>query len=175
MGIWFPTYRLHKIKEILEGPKYETAFNIVFRAACRWTDLKGSKHLDPRMLAITNKEPFTAEVHHYRSCYHTYTLWVGSVGSALYVISDGTGELLYADNLALVEFVKNIHSMRLEMYQIKSVNSDDVTKAAVLLGNEIKNQRATQGWSLDVEDNEATFPESWSNSCQIILIYTKNR
>ena len=56
------------------------------------------------------------------------------------------------------------------MYQIKSVNSDDVTKAAVLLGNEIKNQRATQGWSLDVEDNEATIPESWSNSCQTILI-----
>ena len=47
------------------------------------------------------------------------------------------------------------------MYQIKSVNSDDVTKAAVLLGNEIKNQRATQGWSLDVEDNEATIPELW--------------
>ena len=60
--------------------------------------------------------------------------------------------------------------MRLEMYQIESVNSDYVTKAAVLLGNEIKNQRATQGWSLDVEDNEATIPESWSNSCQTILI-----
>ena len=54
----------------------------------------------------------------------------------------------------MVEFVKNIHSMRLEMYQIKYVNSDDVTKAAVLLGNEIKNQRATQGWSMDVEDYE---------------------
>ena len=85
--------------------------------------------------------------------------------SALYVISNGTGKLLYADYIAMVEFVKNIHSMRLEMYKIKSVNSDDVTKAAVLLGNEIKNQRATQGWSLDVEDNEATIPESWSNSC----------
>ena len=91
--------------------------------------------------------------------------------SSLYVISDGTGNLLlYTDNLAMVEFVKNIHSMRLEMYQIKSVNSDDVTKAAVLLGNEIKNQRATQGWSLDVEDDEAAIPESWSNSCQTILI-----
>ena len=95
--------------------------------------------------------------------------------SALYVISDGTAKLLYADNLAMVEFVKNIHSMRLEMYQIKSVNSEDVTKAAVLPGNEIKNQRATQGWSLDVEDNETTIPESWSNSCQTILIHTKNR
>ena len=82
--------------------------------------------------------------------------------SSLYVISDSTGNLLlYADNLAMVEFVKNIHSMGLEMYQIKSVNSDDVMKAAVLLGNEIKNQRATQGWSLDVEDNEANIPESW--------------
>ena len=58
----------------------------------------------------------------------------------------------------MVEFVKNIHSMRLEMYQIKSVNSDYVTKAAVLLGNAIKNQRAKQGWSLDLEDNEATIP-----------------
>ena len=60
--------------------------------------------------------------------------------------------------------------MRLEMYQIKYVNSDDVTKAAVLLGNEIKNQRATQGWSMNVEDYEATVPESLSNSCQTILI-----
>ena len=62
----------------------------------------------------------------------------------------------------MVEFVKNMHSMGLEMYQIKSVYSSDVTKAAVLLGNEIKNQ----GWSLDVEDNEAPIPEPWSNSCQ---------
>ena len=59
--------------------------------------------------------------------------------SALYVISYGTGKLLYADNLAMVEFVKNMHSMRLEMYQFKSVNSDDPTKAAVLLRwNKIK-------------------------------------
>ena len=37
--------------------------------------------------------------------------------SSLYVISDGTGKLiLYADNLAMVEFVKNMHSMGLEMY-----------------------------------------------------------
>ena len=38
------------------------------------------------------------------------------------------------------------------MYYIKSVNSDDVTKAfgKLLLGNEIKNQGATQGWSFDV-------------------------
>ena len=43
-------------------------------------------------------------------------------------------------------------------------------KAAVLLGNEIKNQGATQAWSLEVEDIEATIPESWSNSCQTILI-----
>ena len=80
-GRWCPTCLLHKIKEILEGPKYETAFNTVFKAACRWTDLKGSKHLDSWMLAITNKELFTAEVHHYRSRYHTYTRWVGSVTS----------------------------------------------------------------------------------------------
>ena len=60
--------------------------------------------------------------------------------------------------------------MRPELYQIKSVNSDDVTKAAVLLGNKTKNQRATQGWSLDIGDNETTIPESWSNSCQTILI-----
>ena len=66
---------------IFKRPKYETAFRTVFRAACRWTDLKGSKHLDPWMLAITNTEPVTAEVHHYRSCYNTYTLWVGSVTS----------------------------------------------------------------------------------------------
>ena len=59
----------------------QLAFSTVFRAACRWTDLKVSKHLDPWMLAITNKELFTMEVHHYRSCYHTYTLWVGSVTS----------------------------------------------------------------------------------------------
>ena len=68
-----PTCHLHKIKKILERPKYETAFSTVFRAACRWTDLKGSKHLDLWMLAIIYKEPFTAVVHHYRSCYHTYT------------------------------------------------------------------------------------------------------
>ena len=79
MGVWCPTCLLHNVKEILEGPKYETAFHTVFRAACRWTVVKGSKHLDPWMLAITNKEPFTAEIHHYRSCYHTY--WVRSVTS----------------------------------------------------------------------------------------------
>ena len=66
--------------------------------------------------------------------------------------------------------MKNMHSMGLEIYKIKSVNSGDVTKAAVLLGNEIKNQGATQGWSLDVEDNDATFPKSWSNSCQTLPI-----
>ena len=68
-------------RKYLEGPKYETAFSTVFRAACRWTDLKGSKHLDLSMLAIIIKEPFIAEVHHYRSCYHAYTLWVRSVTS----------------------------------------------------------------------------------------------
>ena len=81
MGVWCSTYLLHKTKEILEGPKYEISFSTIFRAACKWTDLKASKHLDPWMLAITNREPFTAEVNHYRSCYHTYTLWVGSVTS----------------------------------------------------------------------------------------------
>ena len=92
------------------------------------------------------------------------------VWSSLNAISDGTGKLLYADNLAMVEFVKSMHLMGLEMYEIKSVNSGDVTKAAVLLGNEIKNQGATQRWSFDAEDNEATIPESWSNSCQTLLI-----
>ena len=73
MGVWRPTYLLHKIKEMLEGPKYKITFHTVFSAACRWTDLKGSKHLDPWMLAITNKEPVTAEGHHYMSCYlHTH-------------------------------------------------------------------------------------------------------
>ena len=60
--------------------------------------------------------------------------------------------------------------MRSELYQIKSINSDDDTKAAVLLRNEIKNQGAVQGWFLDVEDNESTIPELWSNVCHIILI-----
>ena len=85
-SIWnWACHALHvfctRSRKYFEGPKYETAFSTVFRAACRWTDLKGSKHLDMWMLAITYKEPFTAEVHHYRSCYHTYTLWVGSVTS----------------------------------------------------------------------------------------------
>ena len=57
LGVWCPTYLLHKINEILEGPKYKTTFPTVFRAACRWTGLKGCKHLDPWMLLITNKEP----------------------------------------------------------------------------------------------------------------------
>ena len=92
------------------------------------------------------------------------------MGSSLYVISAGTGKLLCADNLAMIELVKKVHSMRPELYQIKSDNSDDVTKAAELLGNEMKNEGATQGWSIDVVDNESTIPESWSNSCQTILI-----
>ena len=70
----------------------------------------------------------------------------------------------------MVELVKKVHSMRSELYQIKSDNSDDVTKAAELLGNGIKNEGATQRWTLDIEDNENTIPESWSNSCQAILI-----
>ena len=57
-----------------------------------------------------------------------------------------------------------------ELYQIKSDNSDYVTKAAELLGNGIKNEGATQRWPIDIEDNEATIPESRSNSCQDILI-----
>ena len=60
----------------------------------------------------------------------------------------------------MVELVKKVHFLRSELYQIKSVDSDDATKAAVLLamGNAIENQRATQGWPLDVEDNESTIP-----------------
>ena len=57
-----------------------------------------------------------------------------------------------------------------QLYQIKTDNSDDVTKAAELLGNGIKNEGATQRWPLDIEDNESAIPESWSNSCQAILI-----
>ena len=91
--------------------------------------------------------------------------------SSLYVISASTEKLLfYADNLAILELVTKVHFLRLEQYQIKSVNSDDVTKTAMLLGNVIKNQGAMQGWHLDVEDNESTIPESWSNSCQTMLI-----
>ena len=86
--------------------------------------------------------------------------------SSLYVTSAGTGKrLVYADNLAMEELVTKVHFLRSELYQIQSVNSDDVTKAAVLLGNAIKDQGATQRWPLDVEDNESTIPESWSNSC----------
>ena len=81
MGVWCPTHLLHKIKEMLEGSKYETTFHTVFKAACRWTDLKGSEHPDPWMFAIPNSSPVTAEGHHYRSCYLTYTLRVGSVTS----------------------------------------------------------------------------------------------
>ena len=85
--------------------------------------------------------------------------------SSLYVISAGNGKLfLYANNLAMVELVKKVHSVRSALYQIKSVNFDDVTKAVVLLENEIKNQGAMQGWPLIVEDNESTIPKSCSNS-----------
>ena len=49
--------------------------------------------------------------------------------------------LLCADNFAMVELVKKVHSMRSELYQIKSDNSDDVTNAAALLGNEIKKMK----------------------------------
>ena len=70
----------------------------------------------------------------------------------------------------MVELVKEVHSMRSELYQIKSDNSDDVTKAAELLRNGIKNEGAMQRWPLDIEDNEGTIPGSWSNSYQAILI-----
>ena len=43
MSVWCPTYLLHKIKEMLEGPKCETTSRTVFRAARGWTDLKGRK------------------------------------------------------------------------------------------------------------------------------------
>ena len=91
--------------------------------------------------------------------------------SFLYIISAGTEKpVLYADNIAMVEFVEEVYSMRSELHQIKSVNSDDVNKATVVLGNEIKDQGATQGCPFYVEDNESTNPKSWSNSCQTILI-----
>ena len=83
------------------------------------------------------------------------------MGSSLYVTSAGTGKILhYADNLAMVELVKKVHSIRSKLYQIKSDNSDDVTKAAELLRNEIKIEGATQGWPLDVKDIESAIPES---------------
>ena len=66
----------------------------------------------------------------------------------------------------MIELVKKVHFLWSKLYQIKSVNSDGVTKAAVLLGNEIKSQGATHGWPLDVENNESTIPKSWSNSGQ---------
>ena len=75
-----------------------------------------------------------------------------------YVIS--ADPFLCADNFAMVELVKKVHSMRSELYQIKSDNSDDVTKAVELLGNGIKNEGDTQRWPLDKEDNESTIPES---------------
>ena len=86
-----------------------------------------------------------------------------------YLISAGPSSITL-DNLAMVELVKEVHSMRSELYQVKSDNPDDVTKAAELLGNWIKNEGAMQRWPLDIEDNEDTIPESWSNSCQAILI-----
>ena len=55
MGVWCPTHLLHKIKEMLEGSKCGTTFHTVFKAACRWTGLKVSEHLDPWMFAIPNK------------------------------------------------------------------------------------------------------------------------
>ena len=69
----------------------------------------------------------------------------------------------------MVELVKKVHSMTSELYQIKSDISDDVMKAAELLGNGIKNEGAMQTWPHDIKDNEGTIPESWSNSCQAIL------
>ena len=67
------------------------------------------------------------------------------------MISAGTGKLLlYADDLAMVEPVTKVHFLRWELYQIKSVNSDDVTKAAVLLGNANKDQGAMQRWPLPI-------------------------
>ena len=43
----------------------------------------------------------------------------------------------------MVELVKKVHSMRSELYQVKSDtdNSDDITKAAELLGNGIKKMK----------------------------------
>ena len=60
----------------------------------------------------------------------------------------------------MVELVKKyIPWGQKELYQCKSDNSDDVTNAAELLGNGIKNEGATQRWSLDIEVNESTIPE----------------
>ena len=70
-----------------------------------------------------------------------------------------------ADNFTMAKLVKKVHSMRSELHQIKSDNSDDVTKAAELLGNGIKNEGAPQRRPLDLEDIESTIPELWSNSC----------
>ena len=69
----------------------ETTFRTVFRAVCRWTDLKGSKHLDPWMFATTNKEPDADEGYHHRSCYHIYTLRVGTVTSGVVNQKHGMG------------------------------------------------------------------------------------
>ena len=59
----------------------------------------------------------------------------------------------------MVELVKKVHSMRSELYQIKSDNSDDVKKAAELLGNGIKHDGVRQRLPLDIEDNKSTIPK----------------
>ena len=91
MGVWCPIYLLHKINGILEGPMYETTLRALFRAACRWTDLKGSKHLDPWMLAIANNDKDAAEGYHHRSCYHIFTFRVGIVTSGVVNLKHGMG------------------------------------------------------------------------------------
>ena len=182
MGIWCLKYFLYKIKEILEGPNYDTSFHTIFRAAGSWTDMKRQQafiSLDAcyhKQRASywwgTSLQVMLSYIHtSSRVCYHlnckSETLYEAAerlpyeqllsnphvfpmadtvlwliicvlpwwMWSSLYVISPGTEKpLLYADNIAMVEFVEEVYSMRSELHQIKSVNSDDVNKATVVLG-----------------------------------------
>lgn len=70
----------------------------------------------------------------------------------------------------MAELVKTVHSLNMELQHTRSIKSEDVvTKAAVLMRNDIKNQDTKQVWPPDVERDEGIIPESMTHFMHTLL------
>lgn len=87
------------------------------------------------------------------------------LAESIHIIPDDNGRLLlYPDSLTMAELVKTAYSLKMELQHARSIKSEDVvTKAAVLMRNDIKNQDTKQEWPPDVERDEAIIPAHTSD------------
>ena len=93
------------------------------------------------------------------------------LGGSIHIFPDENGKLLlYPDSLSMTELAKTVFSLKNELQQTRSVNSDDaVTKAALWMRNDIIKQDTKQVWPPDVEQDGFLIPESITQFLQTLL------